>query len=65
MLEKTVIILGEDMQITLDGNVKIVDAVGCKYVKETEEVVGEVLECDQPTDEDSTLVHCYTITKED
>lgn len=61
LFEKTVIILGDGKQITLEGNVKIVDSHGVKIEKEISEVVGETLDCDNATPDDSTLVHCYTI----
>ena len=48
MKEKTVIIINDGHQITIDGNVKIEDMIGVSLVKEIDEVA------------DDTLVHCYT-----
>lgn len=48
MIEKTVIIIADGRQLTLDGNVKPEEIVGYNLIREIEEVV------------DDTLVHCYS-----
>ena len=49
MKEKTVLILGEDKQITLEGEISILDTVGVTADQEITEVV------------DDNIVYCYTI----
>jgi hypothetical protein len=50
--ERTVFLLADGVQFTVEGNVKPVDTVGCTYEEEVTEVV------------DNYLVYCYTLVPE-